>query len=65
VGTVRAEQSYPLTESAIVGNRTNRDPGTEEQNQQLVEERKKEIETGKVPPGIERGSSPRDHDKKE
>jgi hypothetical protein len=48
-----------------VGNRTNRDPGTEEQNQQLVEERKKEIETGKVPPGIERGSSPRDHDKKE
>lgn len=48
-----------------MANRTNRDPSTEDRNQRLVEERKKEIQSGKVPPGIERGSSPRDHEKKE
>ena len=45
--------------------RTNRDPATEDQNQRLVEQRKKEVRSGKAPPGIERGSSPRDHEKKE
>ena len=46
-----------------MANRTNRDPASEDQNQRLVEQRKKEIRTGKVPPGIERGSSPRDQEK--
>lgn len=40
---------------------TNRDPQAEDQNQALVASRKKEIDTGEVPPGIESGSSPRDH----
>jgi hypothetical protein len=48
-----------------VAKRTNRDPAIEDENQRLVEQRKKEIQAGKVPPGIEPGSSPRDHDKKE
>jgi hypothetical protein len=47
-----------------MANRTNRDPAKEDQNQQLVEQRKQEIESGKVPPGIEQGGSPRDHAKK-
>jgi hypothetical protein len=51
-------------ECAMMAKRTNRDPGTEDENQRLVEQRKKEIQSGKVPPGIERGSSPRDHEKK-
>lgn len=44
---------------------SNRPPREEDKNQGLVEERKKEIKQGEVPPGIESGSSPRDHQKAE
>ena len=47
-----------------MANRTNRAPREEDKNQDMVEQRKQEIDSGKVPPGIERGSSPRDHEKK-